>query len=392
MPSSPNDQLAALLRSERSSKYSRELLELQLDGELLLTDLGINYVRRGRELVALCPSPEHEDHSPSWSFRDDPGGERHGLHSCWGCQWGGNAAQLVASVKGLDHAEAVQYLLDLFGIEGPSEEKLYDLGTARKKKVKVLAAPPKVKTIAGRPAPERPDRLPPGARRVTETADDPFWQYLVEKRGWQPGESETYEVYGHVPVYRDERGKLTRRWFNRVILPLRMDGALRAYYGRSIDPDCPKKFKGLYPMGKGAIETVLGGWDLRQGLRRAVLVEGRLDEIHVRRVLPRVNFPADVFAVLGAQITPARAALLREYEELIVLGDGDAGGRAFGEQAYRRMKWYGRVFCPPLPEGTDPDENDDETLGNVLSDYTRYRAGARPVLTRIRYDVALRKR
>jgi 5S rRNA maturation endonuclease (ribonuclease M5) len=56
---------------------------MNIDVGRLLERLGIEAKRRGREWVAKCPNPAHEDHSPSWRIRDEPGATKHGYHKCF---------------------------------------------------------------------------------------------------------------------------------------------------------------------------------------------------------------------------------------------------------------------------------------------------------------------
>lgn len=383
MTSSPRPDPSESLRRVRADlaneRFARELLDLSLDGELLLLDLGVAYEVRGRELFARCPSPEHPDTHASWSFRNSPGADRHGLHSCLSCGYAGNAVDLVRAVRHLDAPAAFEYLLNLFEIDvGASEETRYDLAIRRR----AVPVPRRLKTL--RVEGERPDRLPAGARRVEALETDECWRYLRDRRGFLAADLETYEVYGHVPARN-------RRWTRRVILPLRVDGALRAYYGRSIDPRCPKPLKGLYPRGKGALTGLLGGWDLRTGAGTVVLTEGRFDEIYVRRHLPP-DLPADVLAVLGGQLPLDRVTLLRGYREVIVLGDGDAGGAALAAAVLRRLKWSAAVYAPELPPGLDPDELPPADLAALLRGYRNCRAGRPAPVTRVVYSVPLRRR
>lgn len=69
----------------------------------LLTLLGIEYEKRGRELHAKCPF--HDDRNPSWSIH-----ETLGLYFCFSCGSGGNLVTLTAHVLGLDRQGASQWL------------------------------------------------------------------------------------------------------------------------------------------------------------------------------------------------------------------------------------------------------------------------------------------
>lgn len=66
-----------------------------------LDELGIDYDIHGDEAHALCPHPDHNDSSPSWSVN-----LHSGMHNCFSCGYGGSFVKLVAEVRGGKFAEA----------------------------------------------------------------------------------------------------------------------------------------------------------------------------------------------------------------------------------------------------------------------------------------------
>lgn len=70
-----------------------------------LVSLGIDAVIRGDEATALCPSPEHNDGSPSWSCNLNTG-----KHHCFSCGFGGSFEWLVRTVKQARKGEAVAWI------------------------------------------------------------------------------------------------------------------------------------------------------------------------------------------------------------------------------------------------------------------------------------------
>jgi 5S rRNA maturation endonuclease (ribonuclease M5) len=83
-----------------------------------LDELGIDYIIRGDEANALCPHPDHNDNSPSWSCN-----LHSGMHHCFSCGYGGSFTKLVANVRGGKFAEAEVWIRthrmqsDLDGVE-----------------------------------------------------------------------------------------------------------------------------------------------------------------------------------------------------------------------------------------------------------------------------------
>ena len=68
--------------------------------------------RQGTRFGGLCPYPDHQEKTPSFSISPDQG-----LYYCHGCQRGGDAIKLVMDLKSLDFAEAVSYLADRSGVD-----------------------------------------------------------------------------------------------------------------------------------------------------------------------------------------------------------------------------------------------------------------------------------
>lgn len=68
--------------------------------------------RQGARLSGLCPYPDHQEKTPSFSVTPDKG-----FYYCFGCQKGGDAIKLLMDLKGLEFAEAVSYLADRSGVE-----------------------------------------------------------------------------------------------------------------------------------------------------------------------------------------------------------------------------------------------------------------------------------
>src|ERR687895_943116 len=68
--------------------------------------------RQGARFTGLCPYPDHQEKTPSFSVTPD-----RGFYYCFGCFRGGDAIKLVMDLKSLDFAEAVSYLADRSGVD-----------------------------------------------------------------------------------------------------------------------------------------------------------------------------------------------------------------------------------------------------------------------------------
>jgi len=68
--------------------------------------------RQGARFTGLCPYPDHQEKTPSFSIDSAKG-----FYYCFGCSRGGDAIKLVMDLKSLEFAEAVSYLADRSGVE-----------------------------------------------------------------------------------------------------------------------------------------------------------------------------------------------------------------------------------------------------------------------------------
>ncbi len=98
--------------------------------------------RVGTRFSGLCPYPDHNEKTPSFSVSPDKS-----FYYCFGCSRGGDAIKLVMELKSFSFGEAVSHLAERFGIElrfegrSPKEEKAAEQRNARRRSAyKALAA------------------------------------------------------------------------------------------------------------------------------------------------------------------------------------------------------------------------------------------------------------
>lgn len=75
------------------------------DVSAALFALGIDHVVHDDEASALCPNPDHDDSSPSWSCNLETG-----MHNCFSCGFGGSFVKLVATLRGVRYGEATAWV------------------------------------------------------------------------------------------------------------------------------------------------------------------------------------------------------------------------------------------------------------------------------------------
>lgn len=98
--------------------------------------------RVGARFSGLCPYPDHNEKTPSFSVSPDKS-----FYYCFGCSRGGDAIKLVMELKSFSFAEAVSHLAERFGVElrfegrSPEEERAAQQRNARRRSAyKALAA------------------------------------------------------------------------------------------------------------------------------------------------------------------------------------------------------------------------------------------------------------
>ena len=98
--------------------------------------------RQGTNYTGLCPYPDHQEKTPSFSVSPEKN-----FYYCFGCSKGGDAIKLVMELKSFSFGEAVSYLAERSGIElkfegrSPEEEKVArERATRRRSAYKALAA------------------------------------------------------------------------------------------------------------------------------------------------------------------------------------------------------------------------------------------------------------
>lgn len=87
--------------------------------------------RQGNRFVGLCPYPDHQEKSPSFSVSPEQG-----FYYCFGCQRGGDAIKLVTDLNSLSFHEAVSHLADRSNIELQFEGSSRDAEETRRRQTR----------------------------------------------------------------------------------------------------------------------------------------------------------------------------------------------------------------------------------------------------------------
>jgi len=287
----------------------------------LTEKLGIEGRVQGKEFMAPCPFPDHEDSTPSFSMAIS--GPSKGLFQCFGCGSRGHVIHLVQRVLDIDREEAEQKLAEWFGLDRviyyPTSKELYD-GFDRKdeadEKDMVRIPPPRLHSNL-----EYTRNYIIGRGYTTDEANR-----IIERFGMG------FCASGY---YRD-----------RIIIPIEdSTGEHTTFEATAISKDIkPKK---LYPKGS-PMGKLLFNYS-KQNSSYIWLVEGVWDAVKLW------SFGEPSVAAFGAKLSGHQARLLvHKFKKVYLLFDGDEAGEEATKKALAKLSPFVDVVVASLRYG-DPD-------------------------------------
>jgi len=302
--------------------------------EAVLKRLNIDAKKAGREWAARCPSPAHEDKTSSWRIVDQPGHERHGLHVCMSCGFGGTLLDLVMELNGLSYREARDWLGGDATTHAPVAEHVLVEFTGRRKAA--FHYPPGVR--------EAPFEKWPSAPR----------EYVLKRRITPRQVSRWGFAYA-----------VDGRLGGRIVLPMRdQAGVMQNYTARTYRADVAKRY--LQPAGIENPGHVVYGecfWPAPIDRHEVYVTEGEFNALAIERVLGE---GVALAAVSGSQLRPLNAAHLSTFSRLYVLSDPDAAGDKLFSFLETGLGCHCELVRVRLPEGSDADSVPPEVLRTHL--------------------------
>ena len=298
---------------------------MRVDPTALLTRLRIHFRRKGRALWASCPLAHGgPDKDASWSMRDDPGGDRHGGHYCFGCRNGGGPADLVSAVLGVELREALAWLRDGSALAPQLPERV------------VVA----VRMVKG------PFRLPGGVEQ-----SPPFVGWPTPARDYLLGRGVTAEQAARWGLGFAVDGKLA----SRIVVPARdAAGRLASYVARAF---AGKGQRYAEPTDEERPDrsVILGEhlWPARERRRVVLVGEGWFDAAAAERA---TGLP--VGALRGSP-SPADArwgpvvAKLATFPVVVHLVDPGSAGERLHADLRAALVRYSRVVSVRFAAGSD---------------------------------------
>lgn len=343
-----------LNEKERRKRFHREL-QRSLDAEKLVAEVigarnvEVQQTRTGTQIIHSCPLPwglhRHGDTDASAAFNADLL-----VFHCFVCG-GGDIFWYVQSVLEVGAKEAERILGELVDPGPMSKQELVD----------------KFRTIweeGDEPSFSMPEYSPAILDRWKVLSP-----YLTNERGVSPETQK--EMSTGVDVHHRERFKKgdIDTWVEqpRVVIPLFWGGKLRGWQKRRISDEKPTlgpKYRTTPGLPKS--ET-LYGLDYCDGDELVYVVESPLTVLRMRSV-----GYTSVVATMGADVSDEQIDQIREFDEVILLFDGDPAGVVATERVTHAVKDFSKVwtwqFVDQYDNGLDPADFNPASLSRAIDD------------------------
>ncbi|MDQ3386046.1 MAG: DNA primase [Actinomycetota bacterium] len=296
--------------------------------------------RQGARFGGLCPYPDHDEKTPSFSVSPDQG-----FYYCFGCQRGGDAIKLVTELKSLSFVDAITHLAERSGIELEYEGSAADSEAARERNQrrrnihKALA----VAAIYYHKYLLRSQNLDAAAARkyleergLTDSTIEEFRLGAAPPRG-SSGFAAVVRKFGLDRSTLDAAGLLSsggrERFAGRITFPISdRRGRMVGFGARAMGDDHPKYLNTPETEIFAKRDLLYGFPQVTEAIRKqraALVVEGYTDVLMLYQAGIK-----NAVATLGTATTPAHLRTLSGYADRIyALFDPDAAGEKAIERA-----------------------------------------------------------
>ena len=341
------------------SYFSSDFIEQvrQASDIVSLISRDTNLKSRGDQNMGICPFPEHDEKTPSFSVSSSKQ-----VYYCFGCQKSGDVFSYVSEQKGFNFSEAVEYLADQAHIPIP---KQYEKNQGKAQSLKKLfQLNKKVSDFYH----QHLLKLP---------SNHSVWNYLNErdytkntiedfKIGYAPSGSTLFSYLNEEEralalklglLNKNSQGERYDTYRKRLIFPITSARhQIQGFGARVLDDSLPKyinsKESEIFQKGSSFYGLDLSARFLKEE-NSALVVEGYTDFISL--------FQSDVknlVATLGTALTSQHAELLKKYVKTVILiFDGDKAGQKAAERSLPLLLNAGlEVKSIKLPDNRDPDD------------------------------------
>jgi len=295
--------------------------------------------RQGARFTGLCPYPDHQEKTPSFSVDSEKG-----LYHCHGCKKGGDTIKLVMDLKSFDFAEAVSYLAERSNVElqfegGGDPEAARRRSLRRRQIHKALAAATVYyhKSLLNSQTPDAQQaRRYLDDRRIVRSTIEEFRLGYAPPRGASGFlgavrrldlDRETLDAAGLLSAQGGER------FAGRITFPISdRRGRIVGFGARTLGDAQPKYLNSPETDVFSKRDLLYGFPQVSEAMRReraALVVEGYTDVLMLYQ-----SGIKNAVATLGTATTPGHLRTLSGYADRIyVLFDPDAAGEKAIERA-----------------------------------------------------------
>lgn len=296
--------------------------------------------RQGARFGGLCPYPDHDEKTPSFSVSPDQG-----FYYCFGCQRGGDAIKLVTELKSLSFVDAITHLAERSGIELEYEGSAADSEAARERNQrrrnihKALAAAAiyyHKYLLRSQNADAAAARKYLKERGLDDSTIEEFRLGAAPPRG-NSGFAAVVRKFGLDRSTLDAAGLLSsggrERFAGRITFPISdRRGRMVGFGARAMGDDHPKYLNTPETEIFAKRDLLYGFPQVTEAIRKqraALVVEGYTDVLMLYQAGIK-----NAVATLGTATTPAHLRTLSGYaDKIYVLFDPDAAGEKAIERA-----------------------------------------------------------
>ena len=348
-------------------KYDQNFIEKVRDANNIVEIISqyTNLKGRGHQHMGLCPFPDHNEKTGSFSVS-----ESKQLYHCFGCKKSGNIFTFLESYSGFSFPEALEYLANRASIEMPKPEE-----NARSQRPRVSKDTKNQFYRANKFAAvfyhQKLKNLSKDHKLQAYLKKRGFTEEIIEdfRIGYAPEPWDDLAKYfqeKHIPTSVGEKLGLLRKnktggyfdlFRDRLMFPIfSIDSEVIGFGGRIIDQGQPKYINSVesdvFKKGK----TFYGIEKSTKHIRSedaVFVVEGYMDflALYSRGI-------KNVVATLGTALTENHVRLLKRWtKNVVLLFDGDQAGQKASERSLNNFFLHDlapQLFV--LPEDQDPDD------------------------------------
>ena len=310
---------------------------------------------RGDRYMGLCPFPEHNEKTPSFSVS---AGKQ--LYHCFGCQNSGNIFTYLEKQRGMDFKTAIEYLARKKGLALPEQHK-----KSPGKKINFFDLTEKTagfyENLMNKSPSNHPVKLYLKKRAWSEETVKRFRLGYAPKNNslrsfLNQSEDQKKALELGFLVQSIKNGNCYDNFRHRLVFPiLSINKQVLGFGARVLDDSLPKYINSKESKIFHKRQIFYGLSESARYLRQnsfALVVEGYTDFLS----LWEAGFRNTV-ASLGTALTEQHARLLKQYVPSVVLVfDADTAGLKASQRSLPLLLKAGlKVNFLSLPEGYDPD-------------------------------------